>query len=147
MRRDELADSICVRRARLDMMRHTRRGREPTFQAGVYVRTVRWSVAAAAIFGGLLLLAFGFLGLLLMSGLMNFEGASVGLYLMLALPAVLLCGGWLLLVVWCYVDAERRQMNAPLWAILVFILCFPVGPLVYLILRRPLAEAQAPGQT
>lgn len=109
------------------------------------MRTVRWSVAAAAIFGGLLLLAFGLLGLLLMSGLMDFKGEGLGFYLLLAFPAVLLTGAWLLLVVWCYVDAERRHMNAPLWAILVFVLCFPVGPLVYLILRRPETDAQAPG--
>ena len=109
------------------------------------MRTVRWSVAATAIFGGLLLLALGLLGLLLLSGLLNLDSEGVGIYLLLAFPAVLLCGAGLLLVVWCYVDAERRHMNAPLWAILVFVLGFPVGPLVYLILRRPVTDAHAPG--
>jgi hypothetical protein len=96
---------------------------------------VRWSLAAAAIFGGLGILALAFFFLLALAGIIEFAGGSVALYWLVALPFILFFGAWLLLVVWCYVDAERRRMNAPLWAILVLVLGFPVGPLVYLLLR------------
>lgn len=97
---------------------------------------MRWSLAAAAIFGGLGLLAAGCFFLLILSGVMSPGGSGAGLYWLGSLVAVFGVGAWLLLVVWCGVDASRREMSGPLWAILVFVLGFPVGPLVYLVLRR-----------
>lgn len=96
----------------------------------------RWSIAAAAIFGGLGLLAAGGFVLLVLLGLLAPGESGAALYWIVSLVSVLAVGAWLLLVVWCGVDAARREMNGPLWAILVFVLSFPVGPLVYLVLRR-----------
>jgi hypothetical protein len=45
-------------------------------------------------------------------------------------------GSWMLLHLWIYMDAERRDMNGVLWALLSFLLCF-VGPIVYLLVRGP----------
>jgi hypothetical protein len=95
-----------------------------------------WSLAALAVFGCLLLCALGGFALLGVVGLIHFGEPQALLYWLAALPLVLCLGAWLLLVVWCYVDAQRLGMNAPLWALLVFLLGFPVGPLVYLVLRR-----------
>lgn len=95
-----------------------------------------WSVATLAVFGGLMLCALGGFALLEMVGLIHVGEEPVVIYWLLVLPFVLFFGAWLLLVIWCYIDAERLGMNAPLWALLVFLLGFPVGPLVYLVLRR-----------
>lgn len=104
---------------------------------------MRWSLAAAAIFGGLGLIAAGCFFLLVLTGVMSPGGSGAGLYWLMSLVAVVAVGAWLLLVVWCGVDASRRDMSGPLWAILVFVLGFPVGPLVYLVLRRSPAPPRA----
>ncbi len=104
---------------------------------------MRWSLAAAATLGGLGLIAAGCFFLLVLSGVMAPGGSGAGLYWIVSLVAVLAVGTWLLLVVWCGVDASRREMNGVLWAILVFVLGFPVGPLVYLVLRRNTAPERA----
>ena len=103
----------------------------------------RWSIASAAIFGGLGLIAAGGFVLLVLAGLLAPGDSGAALYWLLSVLAVLGIGAWLLLVVWCGVDASRRDMNGPLWAILVIVLGFPVGPLVYLVLRR--SQVRPPG--
>ncbi len=102
----------------------------------------RWSIAAAAIFGGLGLIAAGGFVLLVLTGLLAPGDSGAALYWLVSLLSVLGIGPWLLLVVWCGVDASSRDMNGPLWAILVFVLGFPVGPLVYLVFRP--SQARAP---
>jgi hypothetical protein len=101
------------------------------------MKTIRWGVAAGAIFGGLTAIAIAFYVLLVMSGYMAAGEEYAAIYWMCALAVILFGGAWLLLIVWCYVDAERRGMNGPLWALLVFVLQFPIGPLLYLVLRQP----------
>ncbi|UCC39030.1 MAG: zinc-ribbon domain-containing protein [Candidatus Aminicenantes bacterium] len=53
---------------------------------------------------------------------------------------------WIFVIVWVYRDAERRNMNGVLWALLVFI-GNVIGLLIYLIVRSDVArvtrEAQA----
>jgi hypothetical protein len=96
----------------------------------------RWSWAVGLVYGGLMLGALGVFLLLQLLGLLHFREEIAALYWLVALPFVLFFGAWLLLVVWCSIDAHRQGMNAPLWALLVFLLGFPVGPLVYLVLRQ-----------
>jgi TctA family transporter len=42
----------------------------------------------------------------------------------------------IVLVIWVYMDASKRGENAILWAIVVFLLGFPIGILIYLLLGR-----------
>lgn len=88
------------------------------------------------VYGGLLLGGVGVFALLGMIGIVAFGGEGAAIYWLVVLPFVFFFGAWLLLVMWCFVDAERLGMNGPLWALLVFLLGFPVGPLVYLVLRQ-----------
>jgi len=37
---------------------------------------------------------------------------------------------------WIYTDANKRNMNGVLWAILTFFTC-PIAPIIYLIMRKP----------
>ncbi len=66
---------------------------------------------------------------------------------MCALPAIVCGGAWLLTLVWSYIDAERRGMNGALWALLVFILGFPLGPLVYLVFRASGSDSNVSSTT
>jgi len=50
------------------------------------------------------------------------------------LPLTILFFFWLIVVVWIYRDAEAREMNGVLWALLVFVGNI-VGLLIYLIVR------------
>lgn len=97
--------------------------------------TFRWSVAALAIFGGITVLALAIFVILVLVGLMSPAGETAAFYWLVALLVTVVVGAWLLLVVWSYVDAERRGMNGALWALLVFVLGFPLGPLIYLVYR------------
>jgi len=96
---------------------------------------IRWPIASMAVFGGITLLALALFGLMLMLGIVAPRGEGAAIYWMCALATILFGGAWLLLVVWSYVDAEARGMNGMLWAILVFVLGFPLGPVVYLVFR------------
>ena len=96
----------------------------------------RWSVAAVAVYGGLLLLAGVLFALLGVAGWLDPGQSGGAVYWLIAVPVIVACGTWLLLVVWCAVDAGRRGMSGPLWGLLVFLLGFPVGPVLYLVLRR-----------
>ena len=64
-------------------------------------------------------------------------------FALISFVLVLCSGAGILLVVWTYVDAEKRGMSGALWALLVLFLNFPflIGSLVYLLLRRPLRGA------
>ena len=64
-------------------------------------------------------------------------------FALISFVLVLCSGAGILLVVWTYVDAEKRGMSGSLWAVLVLFLNFPflIGSLVYLGLRRPLRGA------
>ena len=42
----------------------------------------------------------------------------------------------ILLIVWVYKDAESRGMNGALW-MMIFLFSGPLGPIVYLIVRKP----------
>jgi hypothetical protein len=102
---------------------------------GASMRSIRWPLASMAIFGGISVLALAVFTLAVMLGVIepNREGAAV--YWICAFAIILFGGAWLLLVVWTFVDAERRGMNAPLWAFLVFVLWPPLGPIIYLVFR------------
>lgn len=100
------------------------------------MRAIRWSVAAVAVYGGLLLVFGSLFAALTLMGWIAPGGVGAALFWFLVLTGIVLFGAWLLLVVWCAVDAERRGMNGPLWALVVFLLGFPVGPIVYFVLRR-----------
>jgi len=52
----------------------------------------------------------------------------------LSLFSILLFILWIIVIVWVYKDAERRNMNGVLWALLVFIGNM-IGLLIYLIVR------------
>ncbi|HZM17154.1 MAG TPA: hypothetical protein VFE28_14225 [Candidatus Krumholzibacteria bacterium] len=96
----------------------------------------RWSIAAVAVYGGLLLLAGALFALLTVVRWLEPGQSGAAIYWLIAVPVIVACGTWLLLVVWCAVDAGRRGMSGPLWGLLVFLLGFPVGPVLYLVLRR-----------
>ena len=53
---------------------------------------------------------------------------------------------WIVVIVWVYRDAERRNMNGVLWALLVFIGNL-IGLLIYLIVRsdNPFPSEKKPG--
>ncbi|MFQ5600280.1 MAG: hypothetical protein ACE5G2_06970 [Candidatus Krumholzibacteriia bacterium] len=106
--------------------------------------TIRWLMAAVAIFGGLTAIATALFTLLLLVGRMHVHDDGVWVYWLCAAVTITFLGVWLLIVVWCYIDAERRAMNAPLWALLILVLSFPIGPLLYLVLRHPLPEQRPP---
>ncbi len=97
---------------------------------------MRWSLVALVLFGGLALLAVAVFTVLTLCNVLEPGSEGAALYWLAALILILGLGLWLLLVVWCYVDAERRGMNGPLWGLLVFLLGFPVGPLLYLVLQK-----------
>ena len=96
----------------------------------------RWSLAVTCVYGSLLFGGVGGFALLHQLGWLHWGDASLALYWLVVLPFILFFGAWLLLVVWCFLDAQRRGMNASRWALLVLFLGFPVGPLVYWVLRR-----------
>jgi len=100
---------------------------------------------AYSIVGGLLLLAVAIFTVLTLCNVLSPDGEGAALYWLAALVLIVGLGAWLMLVLWCYVDAERRGMNGPLWALLVFLLGFPVGPLVYLVLQKSAGDRPAPG--
>ena len=104
---------------------------------------IRWPVASMAVFGGITLLALGVFALMLMLELVTLNGEGAAIYWMCALATIVFGGAWLLLVVWSYVDAEQRGMNGALWAILVFVLGFPLGPVVYLVFRASNSDSDA----
>jgi len=107
------------------------------------MRAFRWSLAAVAVYGGLLLVSGALFALLTLMGWIDPAGDGAAIYWVVVTPAIVLFGAWLLLVVWCAMDADRRGMNGPLWALVVFMLGFPVGPVVYLVLRHPVPPAPA----
>ena len=102
---------------------------------------IRWPVASMAVFGGITLLALGVFALMLLLELVALNGEGAVIYWICALATIVFGGAWLLLVVWSYVDAEQRGMNSAFWAILVFVLGFPLGPVVYLVFRSSNADS------
>ncbi len=108
------------------------------------MKSIRWSIASLAVFGGITLLALALFALLVMLNLMTPNGESAAIYWMCAACAIVFGGAWLLLVVWSYVDAEKRGMNGAGWALLVFILGFPLGPIAYLVFRKPAPDGAPP---
>lgn len=103
----------------------------------------RWSLVAVAVYGGLLLVSIALFALLTLVGWIDPASQGAAIYWVVLTPAIVLLGAWLLLVVWCAVDAHRHGMNGALWALVVFMLGFPVGPAVYFVLRRPLPPPAA----
>lgn len=97
-----------------------------------------------AIFGGITVLALALFVLLVMLDIIAPNREAAAIYWICALAIILFGGGWLLLVVWTFVDAERRGMNAPLWAVLVFVLWPPLGPIVYLVFRNSSESGTSP---
>ena len=98
------------------------------------MKSFRWSVAAISIFGGLTVIVTAVFALLVTLGLLNRGEEAALLFWVISFIAVFFIGAWLLLVLWCYVDAERRGMNGVLWALLVFI-GHILALLIYLIVR------------
>jgi len=81
----------------------------------------------------------------LSNGVHFWSRGSLGLPLVPLLSLVMLIL-WIVVIVWVYRDAERRNMNGVLWALLVFIGNL-IGLLIYLIVRsdNPLASEKKLG--
>ena len=110
---------------------------------GNAMREVRWSVLASAVYGGLAVLGAGLFALLRLTGAFD-DPEAVTAFTLLGIAVDALLGTWILVLIWTYVDAERRGMSGALWSLLVFLLMFPIGPLLYLVLRQP-PQGACPG--
>lgn len=50
----------------------------------------------------------------------------------------------LLIAIWVYKDAESRGMSGVLWLLIVWFVAFPIGLIIYLVVRKPKVMAPPP---
>jgi len=65
-----------------------------------------------------------------------------GAFYLVCVGVLLLIG--LLIAIWVYKDAESRGMSGVLWLLIVWFVAFPIGLIIYLVVRKPKVMAPPP---
>ncbi len=74
----------------------------------------------------------------------------MGILMMMLIPLIIFgCIIPIFLCVWVYKDAQKRDMEAAIWLLIVLLVPFWIGCLIYLIVRKPIGgeERVSPSYT